>query len=534
MRLSRVKLNQFRRFSDLEINGLSDQHRLVVLAGPNGSGKSSFFDALSVWHQLNSGRGWAGDLDYYIKSKEIQIRNDIYGRVSIDVHPGSTAARKNAFYFRTAYRNDPEFMLGSLSRQGPLEDEIRFRRMIEGDAAVSQNFQRLASQAMQDIFSTAAGSTTIDEFRESVIGDIKRSVLKLFSDLELNSLGNPLDNGTFRFTKGVAREFEYKNLSGGEKAAFDLILDVVVKRGTYADAVYCIDEPEAHMSTKLQGKLLEVLYELIPEGSQLWVATHSIGMMRKARELFGATPDRIAFVDFTDQDFDQPVVLHPTKPTRSFWENVLKVALDDLAHLVAPHEVIICEGNPAGAVPGKNTEHDAICLNTIFEDEFPDTKFIAGGNSHDVAADRLGFVAALPKIASAIKVRRLIDMDDHATADVDALKVKGISVLGRRHLESYLYDDEVLTALCHAVGKPAEATALLNEKRAAMVEVQTQGKPHDDVKSAAGLIYTCAKQRLALTQVGNDHRAFARNALAPLMRPGMQVYAELKAAVFTP
>jgi predicted ATPase len=532
MRIEKVTLNEFRRFTDLEIDDLSNRHRLVVLAGPNGSGKSSFFDALNLWHQLESGKGWAGDQSYYIKSKELQVRNEISGRVIIKLHAGSDPRRKNAFYFRTAYRNDPEFMLGSLSRQGPLDAETRFRRMIEGDATVSQNFQRLASQAMRDMFAAADGSTTLDAFRESVIGDIKRAVLKLFPDLELNSLGDPLDSGTFRFTKGTAKEFEYKNLSGGEKAAFDLILDMVVKRGVYSDAVYCIDEPEAHMSTRLQGKLLEVLYELLPQASQLWVATHSIGMMRKAREIYESTPEAVAFLDFADQNFDQKVVLRPTKPTRAFWESVLKVALDDLAHLVVPQEVVVCEGNPAGAVPGKNAEHDAVCLNTIFEDEFPDVKFIAGGNAHEVAADRLGFVAALPKIASGIKVRRLIDLDDHASGDVAAYQSQGIRVLGRRHLEAYLYDDEVLVALCEAVGKPGESSALLADKNAALLQTQSQGKPADDIKSAAGLIYTAAKKRLGLTQVGNDQRAFARNTLAPLLRPTMNVYQELKAAIF--
>jgi hypothetical protein len=52
------------------------------------------------------------------------------------------------------------------------------------------------------------------------------------------------------------------------------------------------------------------------------------------------------------------------------------------------------------------------------------------------------------------------------------------------------------------------------------------------VKSAAGEIYTKAKQILGLTGVGNDQMAFARNTLAPLIKPGMAVYAELKKSIF--
>jgi hypothetical protein len=197
----------------------------------------------------------------------------------------------------------------------------------------------------------------------------------LFPDLLLNSLGNPLDKGTFRFDKGSAKGFEYKNLSGGEKAAFDLILDIVVKKGSYKDAIYCIDEPEAHMNPRLQGKLLEELYNLIPEDSQLWVASHSIGMMRKARELDARCQGAVAFLDFGRHDFDRQAIITPSRPTRAFWEGVLNVALDDFANLVAPQEVIICEGNPAGAIPGKNAEHDATIYNMIFDGEMPDVKF---------------------------------------------------------------------------------------------------------------------------------------------------------------
>jgi hypothetical protein len=321
-------------------------------------------------------------------------------------------------------------------------------------------------------------------------------------------------------------------LSGGEKAAFDLILDVVIKKQFFQDSVYCIDEPDAHINTRVQGALLKELYDLIPEQSQLWVATHSIGMMRMARELYSGAPDRVFFLDFEGHDFDQRIVITPSKPGRAFWEKILNVALDDLASLVAPRELVICEGNPAGAIPSKNAEHDATIYNTIFAEELPDVKFIAGGNAHDVAVDRIGFVAALPKVAAGMTVRQLIDRDDHAPADIAAKKTQGVTILGRRHMEAYLYDDEVLTALCASVGKPGDAPRLIAEKQAAMTAILAQGKPPDDVKSAAGVIYTKAKQILALVGVGNDQMAFARNTLAPLIKPGMAIYEELKHDIF--
>jgi energy-coupling factor transporter ATP-binding protein EcfA2 len=466
VRISRIKLDHFRRFSDLEISGIRETVRLVVLAGPNGCGKSSVFDAMLLWYQMRAGLGWTNDRNYYAKPTGEAL--DLAKRVNIEVYGDKNPAQKGAFYFRSAYRNDPEFTLENLKSMGPIIDDVRFRRMIEGDAIVSRNYQRLASQAMEDVFAKEAGTTTIGEFRERVVGGIRDAVKRLFPDLVLNSLGNPLDQATFRFDKGTVKGFEYKNLSGGEKAAFDLLLDIVVKSASFQDAIYCIDEPDAHMSTRLQGALLEELYKLLPAESQLWVATHSIGMMRKARELYEGAPDAVAFLDFGGRDFDQPTIITPSRPTRAFWEGVLNVALDDLANLVAPKEVVICEGNPRGAIPGKNAEHDSTMYNTIFSEEFPDVKFLAGGNANAVAADRLGFVAALPQLASGIRVKRLVDRDDHAPQDIAKMATEGITALGRRHLEAYLYDDEVLTALSRSVNKAAEAPTLIAAKNLAI------------------------------------------------------------------
>lgn len=127
----------------------------------------------------------------------------------------------------------------------------------------------------------------------------------MFDDLNLSSIGDPLRNGSFYFEKGVSKDFHYKNLSGGEKSAFDLLLDLIIKASYFQDAVYCIDEPEAHMHTRLQSKLFEETYRLIPNDGQLWVNTHSLGMLKRARNLDKTNTNTIAFIDFDKIDFDK-------------------------------------------------------------------------------------------------------------------------------------------------------------------------------------------------------------------------------------
>jgi hypothetical protein len=233
-----------------------------------------------------------------------------------------------------------------------------------------------------------------------------------------------------------------------------------------------------------------------------------------------------------DRDFDQVTVIEPSRPTRAFWQRQLDVALDDLAHLVAPREVVICEGNPAAPVKEKNAEHDAICYDTIFSDEYPDVKFLSAGNAADVARDRLAFLTAMPKIATGITVRQLIDRDDHAPADVARFNADGISVLSRRNIESYLFDDEMLAALCQQEGRQADLPAVIAAKKLAIANSIARGNPRDDLKSAAGDIFNSTRQILHLVGCGNDHRAFARSTLAPLVRPGTATYDELKHAIF--
>lgn len=529
MRILSARLRGFRRFVDLEIEGIPSTAKLVVLAGPNGSGKSSLFDAFLVRYREDSGYGVNHDPKYYSRSEHeiINFRN----RISITTDKEERFERGQV-YVRSAYRNDHEFISHTLSRQGPLLETFHLSRMIEPDATVRTNYAWLASQAMEDVFVNEKASTTIGDYREKIVGEIRDPLKRLFPDLIFVGVGNPLHEGTFQFEKGISKGFDYKNLSGGEKACFDLILDLVIKRRSYPDAIFCIDEPETHMNTKLQGALLGELVDLLPGNSQLWIASHSIGMMRKARELYDANHSSVAFLDFSHKDFDKPVKISPSKPTRAFWESVMHVALDDLASLVAPREVVICEGNPAGVRQNKNAAHDARIYEIVFADEFPDVTFISAGNAKEVAGDFLGIAAVLPKVASGMKVRRLIDRDDHSEADISQFNSEGITTLSRRHIESYLYDDEILIALCASIDQIDNAPVLLAAKGTAITNSVRRGNPPDDVKSASGEIYNEAKRILGLVQAGNDQMGFARNTLAPLVKPNTVAYQQLKTDIF--
>ena len=529
MRFKSTVIKDFKRFKQLTVQGIPETARLIMLAGPNGSGKSSFFDALSSWQKYFARRNSWND-DYYLKvySQMTLPWNEQQLQVTFH-HPEPTdpQEKKKLVYARSAFRNDPEFQSDRLQRvQDPL-DESRVDRMIDNDVAISRNYQHLVGQLF-DIFDAKPMMTT--EFTESLISPVRDPVFRLFPGLVLNSLTNPMRDGTFRFTKGESEGFHYKNLSGGEKAVFDLILDLVIARRAYDNTLFCIDEPEAHMNARLQADLLSVLYELIPENCQLMLATHSIGMMRRARDIEAGNPGSVVFLNFGERDFDEPVVIEPTTPDRAFWNATYEIALDDLATLVAPERVIICEGEPKNRNSGKNYSHDARCYERIFETSFPEAQFIPGGNASEVASDKRGIAFALGILTQGSEVVKLIDRDSSSPEEIADLKRDGVRVLSRRNLESYFFDDEVLGALALSMGKANKIDDLLAEKKRIFGN-RTEDAP-DDLKPASGEIYLACKSVLELTNPGNDAKAFMRDTLAPLIKPAMKVYEDLKQDVF--
>ena len=260
------------------------------------------------------------------------------------------------------------------------------------------------------------------------------------------------------------------------------------------------------------------------------LATHSIGMMRRARDVEANRPGTVAFLDFDRVDFDQPQVIRPKFPDRAFWSTAYDVALDDLAELVAPERVVICEGEPKTKGSGPNHSHDARCYEQFFQDEFPETQFIPGGSSLDVADDKRGIGYAVGILTKGTEVIKLIDLDDQSPEEVAEWNSRGVSVLSRRNLESYLFSDEVLRELANSLSKGDKVKELLSKKES--IRISRSYDPPDDLKPASGEIYNACRLILGLTQPGNNAKTFMRDTLAPLIKPGMPVYEDLKADIF--
>ena len=68
--------------------------------------------------------------------------------------------------------------------------------------SIQKNYQRLASKGLEDLYELGKGTTTFDEYRDDSLGEIRTALERLFPDLRLNSLGNPLKEGDFSVHEG--------------------------------------------------------------------------------------------------------------------------------------------------------------------------------------------------------------------------------------------------------------------------------------------------------------------------------------------
>ena len=543
MKLKSAHIVKFKRFSELRILDLPEDARLIVLLGPNGSGKSSLFEAFLTHLKIQHSYGITSDsYSYYNRRESIDSpqqnpdhQSNPAKRIKLDIHGRGPTSRNNykkSIYLRTAYRHEAHFRSTNLKAPPPILEESRLRRLIDDDRAVQANFQRLLWGLLKKV--TTPGLMT-DEIMRDTIGVLQDVLGRVFGNLLLDNLVTPEEYGAFTFSKGNVNNFLYENLSGGEKAAFDLLLDLVVSCKQYNDSLYCIDEPEAHLNTRLQGQILEELYNLVPQGSQLWIATHSIGMVRKAEELRLANPSHVVFLDFgfradgQPRDFDQYEEIRPSIPDYSFWSRHYDIALDDLAKLVAPDQVVLCEGtNEAG-----KDAFDAACYNKIFANDYPRTLFISVGSSADIETRIPALVQILEQVVWGTDVILLRDRDDMSGPEIERKRAKNIRTLTQyRNLESLLLSNEVLEKLCQSYGSPDKFGDIVKARTTALKNNYDGEKPDDDFKPATQAVHHATKIHLNLPTAGTKKEDFMLDLLVPLITPDTVVYRRIRDDIF--
>ena len=530
MRLKSAQIKKFKRFVDLTISDLSPDAKLVVLLGPNGCGKSSLFDAFQKRLKVVPLLGMNDEFKRYYRRTEFGAGSD---QVDLEFHGGNPTSEdelKKSLYMRSAYRHDPSFIHTAIEQPENVLDRHAVRRLLDTDKTVQDNYKRIIWRLLGKVMTP--GLMT-DDIIEDTIGGLQRSMENVFGDIRLDSLVSAQDTGTFTFTKGTSRSFLYENLSGGEKAAFDLLLDVVVNKAAFDDSIYCVDEPEAHLNTRIQGKLLKELYRMIPGDSQIWIATHSIGMVRAAQEIRAKHPEHVVFLDMgfrpdgEFRNYDEPQTIEPADPDHSFWSRHYAVALDDMAELLAPNRLVLCEGST------QDDDHPALdeyCYNRIFAREFPRTRFVSVGSATTVEKRMHDLLPLLYRIIGATKIVRFRDRDALSPEEINDKRAEGVRVMTKyRNIESMLLSDGVLSRLCDSLGKTDHFDAIRTARDNALTGDQHAS---NDLKTAAQAVHHAARTELKMPSPCETNHAFMRYVLAPLVTANTPEYEKLSDDIF--
>ena len=523
MKIQRVSVKNFKRFTNLEIQDIPRSAKLVLLVGPNGCGKSSMFDAFIQWFKPRTGFGYTSDRNYY--PKDFDADYDPMRDIDIDFHDNEPI-KPNSLYVRTAYRNEASFSVSSLTLNDNPGEDYRIGRLIDDDKSVSTNYQRLVLNTTAAVYDPENDLKNTKTLRDELIGEIQTSLRKVFGDVELNNIISPLggdqSSGSFFFSKGTVDQYHYMNLSGGEKAAFDLILDIHLKKKFYENTIYCIDEIESHLHTKMQGAILREITDVVPDGSQLWVTTHSLGVLRAAQRLEEKSPGLVSILDFDRSNLDQNVRLKPATLDRMTLEKMFSIMLDDLPLGLGPENVVVCEGSSLG---GNRADFDADIFGTVFDSYRDEIVFVSGGSSNQVAQTGNTVGGILERIFPEANVTVVVDRDSKTQKEITDFE--GI-VLKERNLESYIFADDVLEALVNEFQKPELLQSALNIKQRELQNSAARNNAPDDLKSASGSIHVALGRLLEMTQAGGSVNVFMRDILAPLIKPGLPTYDKLK------
>ena len=531
MKIKSLRLNRYKRFHDLTIDLGDSPPRIVALVGPNGCGKSSVFDGLLFLQNAHEHIGETASLDhrYHSLSQEpgyqhtdVEVEFTSGNFSNIFARKRESGQQKTIFSFRSSYRYNSEVKIADIRAIDEITDNSYGTSTANAlDQKMIANYRRLLAK-----YSKYRDDKDIkpSEARLYIIGELNKSLEKCL-ELVIEDIGDVESNrGTIFFRKlDHPKTFDFNVLSSGEKEVVDIILDLFLRKENYNDSIFLIDEPELHINTSIQRKLLEEINSLIGENCQIWLATHSIGFLRALQEDLGEECEIIRF-DSGVKLASETCKMVPMTKSRANWVNIFEVALDDLVGLVAPKRIIYCEGK-AEAKHGGEFGLDAQVYNAIFGETYHDTLFVSSGGNTELEQRREIAITVLEKALSDIEILVLKDRDfasGASTGEIDrqvylANNPQHHRVLRRWEIENYLYDRNVLMRYCSNMSLPFDEEGY----NRTIVDVE-----NDDVKNLTGQI----KRICGI--LGNIGVEQFKLQLAQCICPGMDVYQELKECIF--
>ena len=530
MRIKKITLKKYKRFHDLTIDLGNDPKRLIALIGPNGCGKSSVFDGISyLANCYSSGHGTRTRIpnNYHNRYKNTIINNE---NINIEFDAGNYRQVQNIFRekqkehtifsFRSPYRYTSSLKISELKSVPNVNlNQNGAMYSFDLDDKMTNNFQLFYTK-INKYLRDNPDNATYNKAINYYLSDVNRS-LKECLNIEIVQIGEIINgDGTLYFKKQDQEDlFDYNVLSSGEKEVVDMLIDVIVKKDDFNESVYIFDEPELHINSSIQRKLLKEINRLVPENSQIWIATHSIGFLRALEEDF---INDSQIVKFDGNYANESVTLTPMNRNRNNFLKLYKTAVDDIANLIAPKQIVYCEGKITPECNGL----DEYCYNTIFNNLHPDTLFISAGGCSELNKYSSIALMLLNKAFTDVNILRLKDRDINGddsgskitTQEDRALFLaenKNNRMLKRLEIENYLLDYEIISQAYPEISKES-------------YDIFVKDIENQDLKiEVSKLLNLCNRKN----ERGFNKEVFLKS-LAPFITQNTEVYKQLETEIF--
>ena len=395
MFINKLQLKNFKRFTDLTVDlapqppkGVANQEdenlpKLVLLIGANGSGKSCIFDAFESANAIISDeklrqareglaqkkKGYLTGLglpdnDYCSKKKDVKDKNGYELIIDFDkekyfnFHYKSTSETNivgessldtnlevgNYFYGRTAFRNiidlETKFNAdeyGEKDVQKVVEKNLdKPSRLIDLDKRWDGDILYCFKEEIDRKELTIELNKSLNHiFEKNPIGHFQIESIR-------SEIGRSIKLSLEVLIKKGNSIFVYEYLSAGEKQLFTILLNLHLRKKYLENTIIYLDEIDLHLNTSIQSDLLKEITEtLIPDNSQVWVASHSLGFIDYARQY-----KKGVIIDFDSLDFDIQKILTPESRDRL---EVYEIAVPKsiIPSLMKRYKLVIAENTNA-------------------------------------------------------------------------------------------------------------------------------------------------------------------------------------------
>jgi AAA15 family ATPase/GTPase len=456
MKISKIHLKNFKRFTELTIDQIPLDTKLVLLIGANGSGKSSVFDAFNFLiigytkHYVYDSESFK---NYYFKSVddffEVSVLSDkgeIIKNNIINVAPLS-----RNLLGRSSIRIIPKITHElKIDRNAAVEDSDSPINYTENDTRFANDvflyIQDVVSELSKPAFE-GRSADTLQIFQE-FIRPLNKSLLNVFGGNENVTIQiaefrsfTPEKPANLIFKKGDSK-ISYDLLSHGEKQVIILLLNFIVRKKYYEDAIIFIDEMDCHLNTALQFNLLKEITEVwIPDSSQLWTASHALGFIDYAHKTSNAQ-----IIDFDLRNYDVPQTLYP-EPKENIEVYDIAIGKDVLPSLFKQMDMFFVE----------NTDKEYYANLNI-----PKTIFISENNRNSV----------FHKVRTT-QFKGIVDRDFLSDDDIEVIhkNYPNLFILAYYSIENYLYHPDNLAEYYQEKGSQFDRNQYIDDLRSAKNEV---------------------------------------------------------------